>query len=121
MLAELSGRSLTIGDFNNRHIAWGNKTNNTSGNNLFIIAENPELIFYTPEKPTRYSADGKTALTIDLVLSNNILVFNITNYQDLTSNHRPISFEIGTSYRTEIYGPNTRKNYKDVNWTLFKK
>lgn len=63
-LADFSRMSLVLGDYN----TWGNKYNNIADNTLYRIVENTEFILYTPETPTRYSADEKSSSTIDLIL-----------------------------------------------------
>lgn len=58
-----------------------------------------QLIFINNSQPTRYSEEGNSSSTIDLIISNNVIIQNIKTYSYLTSNHRPVSFEIATNKR----------------------
>lgn len=68
------------------------------------------------EKATRYSSDGTSKSTIDLVLSKQVHITKQRVYEDMDSDHRPMSFEI-KSIQTEI-NPLifSSKNFAEANW-----
>lgn len=120
-LAESNDKVIIVGDFNARHAVWGNKTENQSGRSLLKLLLETELALFTTDTPTRYSADGKTSSTIDLIVTNNAYVINQRTYEDLESDHRPMSFELPS--QKVVDNPFTLKirNYKNVNWEEFRR
>lgn len=73
-------------------------------------------MLHNTDRPTRYSADGLTTSTIDLVITNNVPIAKITVYDDLISDHRRVAEEI-----TESINKITKKDYKNANWPDFKR
>ncbi|XP_058448904.1 uncharacterized protein LOC131428864 [Malaya genurostris] len=103
-------------DLNAKHETWRNIRRNKNGCLLF---EDLQLGYYTihaPYQPTYLSPAGISS-TLDIVLSNFDLLSQPVTINDLSSDHFPVSFQIGGDIQRGE--PQTRKNYHDVNWVEF--
>lgn len=112
-------KTMAIGDFNARHPDWNNPTTNTNGRRLKELLEETPYMLYYPEEYTRYSDNGQTNSTIDLVITNNVNIQTIEIHQDLDSDHRPIIIEIKAK-NTEEQQYRTIKDFDKAKWKEYK-
>ena len=64
-----SGIILT-GDFNSRHLSWGDKVNNYYGSNLAELLDNTKYSVCTSETPTFLCANGDSLIDLSIISNN---------------------------------------------------
>lgn len=95
----------------------GNGINNTNScklNNYINLTNN---ILYALDRPTRYSPDGTMKSTI---VTSGIPIENLEVHIHLTSDHRPLSFKLGTILEIKPIQKMIKKDYNNTNWPGFK-
>lgn len=70
-------KKIIVGDLNARHKNWGNHTNNMNEYPLNEFIDNTNKVLYAPNRPIRYSPDGITKSTIDLIITKGISIHNL--------------------------------------------
>lgn len=70
------------------------------------------------DRPTHYPENGGTPTTIDIVVNKNVKnISELTALNELSSDHRPIKFEIGQMESNESL---EAYNYKKIDWSRFR-
>jgi Reverse transcriptase (RNA-dependent DNA polymerase)/Endonuclease-reverse transcriptase len=116
----IRGPLVLMGDWNAKHQSWNNVQSNGKGTDLKELALSRLFDIHFPEYPTLMPDNKKGELsTVDFVVSKNMFAISKPGVVfDLSSDHRPISFEIGVwssvpkSFRV--------KNFKKTNWKTFR-
>lgn len=82
---------MIFGDFNALHPAWNCQNTNTAGKSLYDLQLKNDFIIYNTPDHTHFPHSGRTPSTIDLLLSNSSINFNLSTYHDhFMSDHAPI-------------------------------
>lgn len=82
---------MIFGDFNAHHPTWNCQNMNTTGKSLFELQQNNDFLIYNTRDHTHYPHSGRTPSTIDLLLSNSSMNFNLNTHHDhFLSDHAPI-------------------------------
>lgn len=113
----LPGPIVISGDFNAKHQAWNNTKFDRKGLDLFKLSQTKNFVIHPPDGPTLIPVNGGQPSIVDFVLSRDVLgVSNPVVFNDLSSDHLPISFEILSS---QVLDENLPYNYKKANWRKF--
>lgn len=82
---------MIFGDFNAHHPSWNCQNTNTLGKSLFEHQQNSDFIIYNTADHTHFPHSGRTPSTLDLLLSNSSINFNLCIHNDhFSSDHAPI-------------------------------
>lgn len=110
-----------VGDLNSKHRLWNNLRANQAGKILYELMSSRNFIIHNPTSPTFYPSQKKYIhpSTIDIVITNNhhpISQIQVNN--SLSSDHRPIIFDILIK---EMPLTNTKKylKFSAADWRLF--
>jgi Endonuclease-reverse transcriptase len=116
----IRGPLVLMGDWNAKHQSWNNVQSNGKGTDLKDLALSRLFDIHFPEYPTLMPDNKKGELsTVDFVVSKNMIAITKPEVVfDLSSDHRPISFEIGVW--TPIPKSFKVRNYKKTNWKNFR-
>lgn len=109
-------KTLIIGDLNARHVNWNNPVNNRNGNILNNYIENNPIMLYHPEEHTYSRINTKS--TIDITLSNNIPIHDISTIPDLISDHYPVIMYTKQSKPAPI-SYRKIKDFDNANWAQY--
>lgn len=109
------------GDFNSKHRHWNCSRANTAGKILydeyierdFVIAHPPNETYY-PDDPNRLPS------TLDIVITDGRRSMTEPKCEDLSSDHRAVSFRINLNERAEYSNPRLAPCYKKANWDLYR-
>lgn len=121
-LLRITNTSLVAGDYNAKHISWGNNTcTNQSGraiNNMTINDHNVSI--YAPKDPTRNATIKQHGSTIDFAITRN-WHYNTNTYvkHELSSDHFPVM--IDTNIAHEKHQQQIKLIENHYNWKLFQK
>lgn len=118
-LLEIHPKTLVIGDFNCKNIQWGDSASNNNGKKLAKICEKKNYAVITPDEPTFYQ--NKRSSILDMALAKNIYPTEIEVLPDMNTAHRPVVFTIGNIHGISLTPKIKRRDYKQANWTKFKK
>lgn len=106
-----------VGDFNARHIMFGDRVNNHVGNALTrSIFENNFHVF-SPHTSTRFHANTGGSI-LDMVIAKNLQIYNMITHSDLSSDHLPVTFVLNTEVIP--IPPREIRDYQNTNWPLFR-
>lgn len=84
-------RFMIFGDFNAHHQSRNCRNMNTAGKSLYEHQQHSDYIIYNTNDHTHYPHSGHTPSTIDLLLSNSGINFDLRTHHDLfMSDHTPI-------------------------------
>lgn len=110
---------MIFGDFNAHHTAWNCKNTNTSGKTLFELQQNSQFVIFNTDEHTHYPHSGQTPSTIDLLLSNSSINFNLATHHDhFMSDHAPIICTTNTNIH------HTQQQFFDyarANWNRYRR
>lgn len=110
---------MIFGDFNAHHPSWNCKNTNTSGKTLFDLQQNGQFLVYNTVDHTHYPHSGQTPSTIDLLLTNSSIRFNLVTHHDLfLSDHAPI---ICTTNSNVYHTQQKIFNYAKANWKQYRR
>ena len=70
---------IVSGDFNARHLSWGDKTNNYYGNSLVEVIDNTKYSICTSKTPTFLCSNGSSVIDLNIISNN--LVEQVTSCQ----------------------------------------
>lgn len=108
----ITGSSITAGDFNSKHQSWNNYSKACpKGKVLFDLCSTRKFSIHPPDGPTLEPSNGKPSI-VDFVISKSVLgVSNPRVNTNLSSDHRPIlfNFPIDSSAFKDIRIHNFRK------------
>jgi Reverse transcriptase (RNA-dependent DNA polymerase)/Endonuclease-reverse transcriptase len=117
-MTNLSEEFMIFGDFNAHHPSWNCRHMNKSGKSLYELQQNSDFIIYNTSDHTHYPHSGRTPSTIDLLLSNSSINFNlITHHDHFLSDHAPIIFSTNSNVQhtqQKIY------DYAKANWKQYR-
>lgn len=87
--------SISAGDFNSKHPLWHSRTTNTAGQTIFNHAQTNDYSVLPPSTPTYhpYSRLYRPDV-LDIGLIKIPMLVNVTNINDLSSDHNPVLLEI---------------------------
>lgn len=118
-LTSHNSQFLLFGDFNAKHTAWNCNNNNKAGISLYTTHQLSQfMIYHTPEH-THYPHSGQTPSTIDLLLSNGNVAFDLTALTSHTSSdHAPIicNFDNSVEPIQKIF-----YDYKNADWSKYRR
>ncbi|KAK3931370.1 putative RNA-directed DNA polymerase from transposon X-element [Frankliniella fusca] len=117
-LLAIAPRVLIVGDLNCRHTAWGCRSNNTAGNQLYAHLAQRDCAIIAPDEPTRTDPrdGGQSTLDIGIVHCLEYLVTAET-LGCVGSDHAPVLFTVHT---TPTYNEAPRRlNYNRARWPTF--
>lgn len=118
-LSQAPSEIIILGDLNAKHTSWRCATFNSAGKQLREFIDSSEYILLSPESHTHYPHSGATPSTIDLAITNTILVADSPTALDdwLISDHCPILYKLNTS-TSQV--EETRFNYMNANWEEYR-
>lgn len=116
-LFQLSNKTAIIGDFNATHTNWNNTRNNGGGVKLSSYVDNTNTqLSYPANDHTHHPYNIQhNSSTIDLMLSRNVRINNISALGKLSSDHTPLLIEIG-SLQLPIFPPRPART---TDWKQF--
>lgn len=118
-LLNVSNRVLLIGDLNARHKAWECHLNNKRGRILLNYTLTNNLIVIFPDEPTHFPENGATPTIIDIGINKNITnISNINVIKEMSSDHNPISFSLGSQIKN--ISDKLVYDYDMVDWNKFR-
>jgi hypothetical protein len=113
------GPFVFAGDFNAKHPSWNNVNYNYKGVHLRRICDENLCEIHHSEETTCFPATGELSL-IDFVVSKGVIgVSKPTVYDELSSDHMPVSFDVPVS-SAEFPDDIKVKNFLKANWKLFR-
>lgn len=87
---------------------------NTTGKTLFEFQQNNEFLVYNTTDHTHYPHSGQKPSTIDLLLSNSSIQFNLSTHHDhFLSDHAPI---VCTTNSGIYHSHRKINNFVKANW-----
>lgn len=93
---------MIFGDFNARHTSWNCFSNNKAGSILYGIQQRYPLLVHHTAEHTHFPHSGQTPSTIDLLLSNSNIAFNLsTHANQMPSDHMPVYCYIRARLETQ--------------------
>lgn len=119
LLYNQTNNYMIFGDFNARHTSWNCVSNNRAGTVLFDLQqEQPSMIYNTPEH-THYPHSGQTPSTIDLLISNTNVPFDLyTHDNHISSDHAPIV----CSTQAVLYEQRSQFfDYQSADWNKYRR
>lgn len=112
-------KTIVFGDLNAKSIIWNCPIINRNGRTITNYANKHNIQIAAPTDPTHYPTRGRPSV-LDIVLLKNIKEISIPeSHQALSSDHNPVEFII--SKDIEFKSPRTILNFKNANWSDFKK
>lgn len=117
-LTSLNHQYMIFGDLNAHHPSWNCKSANTTGKTLFELQQNGQFLIFNTADHTHYPHSGRTPSTIDLLLSNSSIQFNLATHHDhFLSDHAPI---VCTTNTRICHSQQKIFNYEKANWMLYR-
>ena len=112
-LTQSADWSLSAGDFNAKHPLWNSRTINPTGTTIYNHVQSNDYAVLAPTTPTYYPYDQHFRPDVlDIALTRIPLPIQVTNLNQLSSDHNPILLEIiGTPIASS---PPTNIRY--INW-----
>jgi len=122
LLTSQSGSFLVGGDLNAKHRSWNASSENTAGRILFSQMSNSPFIIIHPNEPTHYPVPiNSHPSTLDIILTNSLHdVSQPTVINDLSSDHRPVIFDVDNSVHLNSVPRRRVFNYRKADWKGFK-
>lgn len=118
-LTDTNDQFMIFGDFNAHHQSWNCHNMNTSGKSLYELHQNSGFIIYNTNEHTHYPHSGRTPSTIDLLLSNSGMNFDLRTHHDhFMSDHAPIICSTGSDVhhtQQKIF------DYSKANWGQYRR
>lgn len=110
---------MIFGDFNAHHPSWNCNYTNTTGKTLYDLQQNSQFLIFNTNEHTHYPHSGQTPSTIDLLLSNSNIHFNLaTHYDHFMSDHAPIICTTNTNIR---HTQQKNFDYARANWNRYRR
>lgn len=117
LLTAMHPASITFGDFNAKHIAWGCNASNTSGRKLLEHSTKNNYEVLAPDSPTHFPRSGQRPDILDIATLKAIPYrTSITSINELNSDHNPVLLEIFTTNPCPKKYPLQDRN---INWHIF--
>ena len=105
-----------LGDFNARHLMWGDSTTNPRGRIIEDFMENNQLYYLNTDEPTHLSNTGSMS-NIDLSLCSRNLITSF-GWEVLNEPHDSDHFPIKITFNLEKKAPTTsRWSLKQADWS----
>lgn len=118
IITSASKNFVILGDLNAKHTTWNCVSNNTAGNCLYRLLQTSEFMLYHTNECTHYPHSGSTPSTIDVMLTNTHLPFELTALTDhLNSDHAPIICRIDAA--TILADQIQIFDYSKTNWNRY--
>ena len=109
---------IILGDFNARHLMWGDSTTNPRGRILEDFMENNQIYYLNDDEPTHISSNGSMS-NIDLTLCNRNLITSL-RWEVLDEPYGSDHFPIKITFNQEKNTPVTPKwVLKRADWESF--
>ena len=109
------GPHVVGGDFNAKHIAWNNVSNDHKGVDLFDLFSHWNFKILPPSEPTLYPPTGCPSCVDFVVIKGCHFVDSIEVVNDLSSDHLPILFQLSGACSNSSVSLNLKK----TNWIKF--
>lgn len=112
---------LVVGDLNARHRSWNCARANKAGTVLSQEAISRNFFVHFPDAFTFHPSGRGRPSTLDLTLSNNLLdMTKPVALDELSSDHRPVLFDVSLSAPIELSAPKFRC-YARADWSRFRR
>ncbi|KAL4085182.1 hypothetical protein QTP88_027041 [Uroleucon formosanum] len=115
-LTQTSDWSISAGDLNSKHPLWHSRTTNTAGSTLYNHVQRSDYAVMAPSTPTYHPYNNSFRPDVlDIALIKIPMSIEITNINDLSSDHNPILLEV---HSTPIasYPPSAKRF---INWRKY--
>ncbi|KAL4143249.1 hypothetical protein QTP88_005604 [Uroleucon formosanum] len=115
-LTQTSDWSISAGDLNSKHPLWHSRTTNTAGSTLYNHVQRSDYAVMAPSTPTYHPYNNSFRPDVlDIALIKIPMSVEITNINDLSSDHNPILLEV---HSTPIasYPPSAKRF---INWRKY--
>ena len=113
------GPFVLAGDYNAKHTSWNNVKSDGKGNHLLRICEKNLCEIHFSDDITAFPSVGSPSL-LDFAVTKGIIgISKPIVYNDLSSDHLPITFEIPTT-SLEFPEEIRIKSFVKANWKLFR-
>ncbi|KAF0691695.1 Uncharacterized protein FWK35_00037592, partial [Aphis craccivora] len=118
--SSLGQQFIAGGDLNSKHLTWGNRSACTRGRTLNYVLTSKHYSVLSPPGPTYWpSHSNRLPDILDIFITKipNHLNTNVTNLDDLSSDHTPILMELG-AMPIKLTRPSLTPGRS--NWTKFR-
>lgn len=113
-----TGPHIVAGDYNCKHLAWNNRSNDRKGSDLLKILNDSNYRIFKPDEPTLYPYNGEPSVVDFVVTKTFASLSSVSVLNDLSSDHLPLFFTIqdGSSHQHLL-----PLDLSKVNWRKFVK
>jgi hypothetical protein len=119
-ITRLSSSYFACGDFNAKHRAWNCNRANRAGTLLYDDMCSGNFFVEFPDDSTHIPVDHrKSPSTIDLLITNKLHDHSILTTEDLSSDHRSVSFTIDVVVKSDS-SPRLFRDFAKADWDKFK-
>lgn len=113
LLGDDQKRILIGGDFNAKHVTWGNHSSNPNGVAIKALQDHLMFSLIQPDEPTHFGTGRSDVL--DIFLSKNLeLMHDIEVFHELSSDHLPVILTVGN-----IQNPQDSISRNFINWQQY--
>lgn len=109
--------TIMAGDLNAKHVQWNSTCNNPRGSALNKLVQTLPIIIDAPAEHTHLHKPTNTTDVLDIVLLKNVsLNYHLETTIELSSDHHPVLFQLGTGDEEDTF-TKTKTNwekYRDI-------
>nr|CAH7748854.1 unnamed protein product [Callosobruchus chinensis] len=106
IFSQFGNKTIYCGNFNCRHIMWGNLENTTQGNILYNAMDEFDLICANDGSPTRVHLPGKSTSVLDLTIISPSIADKVSwevLHDTFGSDHYPILVSMESNFTQKRY------------------
>lgn len=117
-----NNETIFVGDLNAKHQFFGNKTTNNSGDELFNLIEDQDLILHNDNSPTFFRHNYSEMLDMIISTPNTYKQsWPLVIGPDVGTNHQPVILNIDTTTNPKYDQNQKNKNFNKTDWIKFSK